>query len=87
VLMIPVGGNYVIDAEKASKVISSLEPGIVIPMHYNTKDSTHPEKLAELEEFLEEMGVEKGIAKRDSLELKSSVSDEETKVVVLKAEH
>ncbi|HOM77963.1 MAG TPA: MBL fold metallo-hydrolase [bacterium] len=87
VLMIPVGGNYVIDAEKASKVISSLEPGIVIPMHYATKDSKHPEKLAELDEFLEEMGVEKGITKRDNLELKSSVSEEETKVIVLKPSH
>lgn len=87
VLMIPVGGNYVIDAEKASKVISSLEPGIVIPMHYNTKDSKHPEKLAELEAFLEEMGVEKNTPKRDFLELKSSVTEDETKIVVLKPQH
>lgn len=87
VLMVPVGGNYVIDAETASKVISSLEPSIVIPMHYAEKDSKYPEKLANLEDFLEEMGVDKGISKRDFLELKSSVTDDETKVVVLKPQH
>jgi L-ascorbate metabolism protein UlaG (beta-lactamase superfamily) len=88
VLMIPVGGNYVIDAEAASKVISSLEPGIVIPMHYWTKDSKYEGELAKLEKFLEEMGVKKGIAPKDSVELKnlSSVPDE-TKIVVLKPQH
>ncbi len=88
VLIIPVGGNYVIDAETASKVISSLEPGIVIPMHYWTKDSEYPEKLDKLDKFLEEMGVGKGVTKKDKLELKniSSIPDE-TKVVVLDPQH
>jgi L-ascorbate metabolism protein UlaG (beta-lactamase superfamily) len=29
VLLVPVGGKYTIDAKSASKVISSIEPGIV----------------------------------------------------------
>lgn len=88
VLIVPVGGNYVLDAEGATKAISSLEPGIVIPMHYQTKDSQYKKKLADLDEFLEEMGVDKKTPKRDILDLKtqSSVPDE-TKIVVLKPQH
>jgi len=88
VLMVPVGGNFVIDAEVASKVISSVEPGIVIPMHYWTVDSTFSEKLHKLEDFLEEMGVDKGLPKKDFVELKSRATvPEETEVVVLKPQH
>lgn len=36
VLMIPVGGNYTIDAEKAKEYVDFLMPDIVIPMHYKT---------------------------------------------------
>lgn len=88
VLMIPVGGNYVIDAETASKVISSLEPGIVIPMHYKTSDSKYEKDLAELKEFLEEMGAQESVTKKSELDLKtaSNVPDE-TKIIVLTPQH
>ncbi len=88
ILMVPVGGNYVIDAETATKVISSIEPGIVIPMHYDTKDSKYAKKLAKLEDFLEEMGVEKDYAEEKNLSFSSaSRVPDETKVVVLKPQH
>jgi len=38
ILLIPVGGKYTIDAQQAVEVISQVEPRIVIPMHYKTKD-------------------------------------------------
>src|SRR3989339_1879823 len=57
VLMIPVGGNYTIDAETAAKVISSIEPSIVIPMHYRTSEATSPKDIDPLDKFLDEMGV------------------------------
>ncbi|MBI2637639.1 MAG: MBL fold metallo-hydrolase, partial [Candidatus Sungbacteria bacterium] len=34
ILLIPVGGTYTIDAEEASRVVSQIDPRIVIPMHY-----------------------------------------------------
>jgi L-ascorbate metabolism protein UlaG (beta-lactamase superfamily) len=34
VLMIPVGGNYTIDAVQAREVVRQLSPKIIIPMHY-----------------------------------------------------
>ncbi|MDA3815067.1 MAG: MBL fold metallo-hydrolase [Patescibacteria group bacterium] len=37
VLMIPVGGVYTIDAKEATRVVSQLEPRIVIPMHYKVE--------------------------------------------------
>jgi L-ascorbate metabolism protein UlaG (beta-lactamase superfamily) len=36
VLMIPVGGYYTIDAQKAKEIVSELKPRIVLPMHYKT---------------------------------------------------
>ncbi len=37
VLLIPVGGNYTIDAEQAKEYVDRLMPDVVIPMHYKTK--------------------------------------------------
>lgn len=37
VLLIPVGGNYTIDAEMAKEYVDRLMPDIVIPMHYKVK--------------------------------------------------
>jgi len=34
VLMVPVGGTYTIDSTLAQRIISQIEPKIVIPMHY-----------------------------------------------------
>lgn len=54
VLLVPVGGVYTIDAEKASQVISDLEPRIVIPMH----DQRSNKHLAPVSAFLKQMGKE-----------------------------
>jgi L-ascorbate metabolism protein UlaG (beta-lactamase superfamily) len=87
VLLIPVGGNYTIDAETAVKVISSVEPGIVVPMHYKTSDLKNIE-LATLDKFLDEMGVEGEVTKVDKLKVKSkSDIPEETEVVIIKPSH
>ena len=60
VLFIPVGGHYTIDAKTAVKVISSIEPGIVVPMHYKVNQGvTVTEELSTLQDFLSQMGAEK----------------------------
>ena len=87
--MIPVGGTYTIDAKEASKVISDLEPGIVIPMHYQTDDLTGiSKKLESVEVFLHEMGADSKMAGVDRLKL-SGRSDvpTETSIVVLSSQH
>jgi L-ascorbate metabolism protein UlaG (beta-lactamase superfamily) len=39
VLMIPVGGVFTINSEEAIRVVNSINPKIVIPMHYGTEAS------------------------------------------------
>lgn len=55
ILMIPVGGVYTISVQEASKVISQIEPKIVIPMHYHIPNLKI--KLDNLDKFLKVMGV------------------------------
>jgi L-ascorbate metabolism protein UlaG (beta-lactamase superfamily) len=82
-LLIPVGGVYTIDAEKASKVISSIEPAFVVPMHYKI-DGSKIADIATLEKFLDEMGLENGAVKRSaSLKLSSADNEADTQVIVL----
>jgi len=54
ILMVPVGGVYTIDAKGASKIISQIEPKLVIPMHYQIPKLKL--KLNSLEQFLKEIG-------------------------------
>lgn len=60
ILLIPVGGVYTIDAEKAAKIVTQLEPSVVIPMHYQSQglDPKLFAELAPVSEFLREMGAE-----------------------------
>lgn len=37
-VMIPVGGYYTIDGEMAAKIIKTIEPKVVIPMHFRDED-------------------------------------------------
>lgn len=51
VLLIPVGGTYTIDALQATRVVGSLAPRVVIPMHFRTPRADMP--LAPVEDFLD----------------------------------
>ncbi len=80
VLLIPVGGHTTIDATLASDVISTIEPHIVIPMHYRT--DTLDQDLDGLEKFAKEMGLS-DISPQEKLTLRPSDLPEGTKVVLL----
>jgi L-ascorbate metabolism protein UlaG (beta-lactamase superfamily) len=83
VALVPVGGGSGLTAAKAVEVISLLEPGIVIPMHYGT--SAGSIKLAPITKFLKEMGVGE-IEPQPSLKIGKGSVPEETRVVVLSYE-
>ncbi len=52
VVLVPVGGGFTIDADRATRVIDQLRPRlVVVPMHYRTTVSTISQ-LAPLDEFL-----------------------------------
>jgi len=80
VALVPVGGGGGLSAAKAAEVVSVIEPGIVVPMHYGTPDSLI--KLAPLSKFLKEMGLG-SVDAVDSLKLSRGSMPEETRVVVL----
>lgn len=40
ILMLPIGGKYTIDGEKAAEIARKIEPAIIIPMHFKIKGST-----------------------------------------------
>ena len=80
IALVPVGGGGGLNAAKAAEMISLLEPGFVIPMHYGTSSSAL--KLAPLNKFLKEMGL--NVAEpQPSLKVTKSSIPEETHVIVL----
>lgn len=81
VLLIPVGGGGGLNAPKAAEVVSLIEPGFVIPMHYETPDSSV--ELNSLSLFLKQMGLGSELEPQDSLKITKSGVPEETKVVIL----
>jgi L-ascorbate metabolism protein UlaG (beta-lactamase superfamily) len=50
VLMMPVGGFYTIDAEAATRVMNTLTPRLVIPMHFKTAKCGFP--ITTVDDFL-----------------------------------
>lgn len=80
VALVPVGGGGGLNAAKAAEVVSLLEPGIVVPMHYETPAAKF--KLAPLNKFLKEMGVS-DFAPEASLKVTRTTVPSETRVVVL----
>lgn len=84
VALVPVGGGGGLNASKAAEIVSLLEPGIVIPMHYQLPESSL--KLEPLNRFLKEMGVGK-VEPVPSLKVNRTSVPSETRVVVLERKH
>lgn len=84
VALVPIGGGKGLNAAKAAEVVSLLEPGYVIPMHYQTPASAI--KLDTLNKFIKEMGLDKTEA-LPSLKVTKSSIPEETRVVALEYQH
>ncbi len=85
VLMIPVGGFYTIDGKQARQVAASLNPRVILPMHYRTKyNADWP--ISGPEDFLE--GYSETDIFRDAEALRVTAGDMECqpKVVLFKTE-
>lgn len=80
IALVPVGAGNGLNAAKAAEVVSLLEPGIVIPMHYKTP--TCKLELDSLDKFVKEMGLS-SYEPEPSLKITKSAIPTETKVVVL----
>lgn len=84
IALVPVGGGGGLTASKAAEIVSLLEPGIVIPMHYQIPGISL--KLASLNRFLKEMGVGR-VETESSLKVSHSMVPSESRVVVLEHKH
>lgn len=81
VLLIPVGGNYTIDAKTAKAYVDKIKPQIIIPMHYRTADCNI--NIEKIDGFLNLFDTNI-ISKCMSLELsKGDLDGKETKIIVL----
>jgi L-ascorbate metabolism protein UlaG (beta-lactamase superfamily) len=80
ILLIPVGGKYTLDAKKAVEVVSQVEPRMVIPMHYKTKN--HALDIDGVEKFIKELGIK--ATEEEKLKIsKKDLPQEDMELVVL----
>jgi len=79
ILLLPVGGNSVIDAKNAHKIADEIEPRMIIPMYYSVDGE---EGFAPLDEFRREMGIKEEMELRDSVEI-NTLPSEDTEIVLL----
>ena len=83
VLLIPVGGNYTIDARLAKEYVDRIMPSYVIPMHYKTKGlDIDVEKPDDFIDLFEEEDVE--VLKGSEIELfRDDITEEQTKLILM----
>ncbi len=82
VLMVPVGGNNTIDAEEANDIVGQIEPGIIIPMHYDVPKLKMD--LDSLEKFLKLRKAEKVKPVKKAKIYKKDIDHEKPKIITLK---
>jgi L-ascorbate metabolism protein UlaG (beta-lactamase superfamily) len=80
VMLVPVGGGATISAAQAAAMVRSVEPKIVIPMHYKTPTLT--KELDGVDKFIKEMGLTEAIP-QPKLVVNKSTLPLTTQVVVL----
>lgn len=78
ILLLPVGGNYTIDAEQAKQVLEQINPAIVIPMHFKTPAITLP--ITPVEAFISKFAR---AVIRPFLDVNGEDLQGETRIVVL----
>lgn len=83
VLLIPVGGNYTIDAEQAKEYVDRIMPDVVIPMHYKTKDcEIDIDKINEFESLFDDENII--YAENSTVEFdRADFDGEDTKLLIL----
>lgn len=81
VLMLPVGGNFTIAAKEAVKIMSQIEPKIIIPMYYALPKLKI--KLDGVDKFLKALGIKKIEPLKKLSVKKKEISPEEVKIVLL----
>lgn len=80
ILIVPIGGGTVLDAEQASEVVGQIDPKMVIPMQYRTAFGDKDRE--NLDRFLKEMAVPE-VTAVDKVTVRASDLRESTEVMAL----
>ncbi len=84
VLMLPVGGEFTIDAEMALEIVKDVSPSYVVPMHYKTdKSSEGLSKLTTLAHFLEKNKFPTTTESVHKIKLEQSSLPDDTQVLLM----
>lgn len=83
ILMIPVGGNFTIDANEALKICERVSPNIIIPMHFKTEFTSM--KIATVDDFLEAAAQEYDVSHpgKSHMEIDKDNLKKRTRIVVM----
>lgn len=83
ILLIPVGGNYTIDAKLAKEYVDRIMPEIVIPMHYKTRNlSIDLDKAQEFLDLFDDEDVD--VCHKNTLEFsREDLTEEKTKIILM----
>jgi L-ascorbate metabolism protein UlaG (beta-lactamase superfamily) len=82
VMLVPVGGATTISASQAAALIRSIEPKLIIPMHFKTLTLT--KDLDPVDKFLKEMGLTEAVP-QPKITVTRATLPLTTQVVVLNA--
>ncbi|MFC2006139.1 MBL fold metallo-hydrolase [Chloroflexota bacterium] len=82
IVLVPVGGNYTIDAKVATEVYSKLAPKVIVPMHFNN-DRCPGFPVSGVDEFLQGKA---GVSRLDvsEVEFEKGKLPATTQIMVLK---
>ncbi|MFA7662836.1 MAG: MBL fold metallo-hydrolase [Patescibacteria group bacterium] len=81
ILFVPVGGEDVLSSSKAAKLVSQINPKIVIPIYYQIPGLKI--KLETADKFIKETGL-KAAQEEEKLTIKKKDFGEETQLIILK---
>jgi len=82
VLLVPVGGNFTVDADVANRVVDSLRPKIVIPMHFqNERCPSFP--VGTVDDF-KKLRQHVRVLNESEIEIKKDALPSDTETLVLK---
>lgn len=85
VLCVPIGGGGHINSAQASEIVNQIEPKLVVPISYKLPGlNLLSQDLEPVDKFAKEMGVT-DLSAQPKLQLTTSPSVEETKLIILEA--
>lgn len=83
VLFVPVGGGAGLTTAQALKLVSTIEPRVIIPIHYELPKLT--EKLTDVTQFAKEMGIDPKVREKKLILKKNKLPQEDVMTVLLEA--